>query len=137
MRNAVFLRAVRSWPVLYLSLSLLAAAAHAVPIAFAKPQFFISPITGELLTPGSNLTTDPSLGGQIVAQADRPFSLEVTKVRLFPPDLPPVTYTLHGTLHDWVVRRSDTGTLDFYAYLEMEQFASFAGSCRVRALPTA
>lgn len=65
-----------------------------------------------IFTPGINPDSDPSLAGTVVADAMREFSLVVTTD--FSSGMPPETVTLTGQLHDWVVRRADTGTLDFY-----------------------
>lgn len=101
--------------------------AGAVPIAPNQVQIFRDKWTGELLTPGANLASDPSLSGTIIAAANRRYEIEVS-VTLARPPFPVVqTYTVTGSLHDWVVRRADTGTLDFYFTLEPDNPGGFAG----------
>lgn len=80
----------------------------------------------ELHTPGVNLASDPSLAGTVVAEATRPFSFEVTFRSNMSEEVR--TWTLYGELKDWVVRREDTGTLDFYMVLNFTPPEHFAGS---------
>jgi len=77
-----------------------------------------------IFTPGINAGSDPSLAGTVVADATRSFSLVVTTE--FSSGMPPQTSTLTGQLHDWVVRRADTGTLDFY--MSMTPLSPFGGT---------
>ena len=77
-----------------------------------------------IFTPGINAGSDPSLAGTVVADATRSFSLVVTTE--FSSGMPPQTTTLTGELHDWVVRRADTGTLDFY--MSMTPLSQFGGT---------
>ena len=77
-----------------------------------------------IFTPGINAGSDPSLAGNVVADATRSFSMVVTTE--FSSGMPPQTTTLTGELHDWVVRRADTGTLDFY--MSMTPLSQFGGT---------
>jgi hypothetical protein len=69
-------------------------------------------VTADIVTPGVNLASNPSLAGTVVADATRSFSFVVTT--FFAGGGEPETRTQSGEIHDWVVRRSDTGRLDFY-----------------------
>jgi hypothetical protein len=81
-----------------------------------------------IFTPGIDVGADPSLAGTVVADATRSFSMVVTTE--FRSGMPPQTTTLTGQLHDWVVRRADTGTLDFY--MSMTPFLSRFGGTITR-----
>jgi hypothetical protein len=78
-----------------------------------------------LLTPGVNPGTDPSLSGTVVADVTRPFSMVV--ITEFRDGGPPQTSVLAGQIHDWVVRRADTGTFDFYLSMLPDR-SQFAGT---------
>lgn len=113
-------------------LALLLGALQLVPPAFAAVVDLSPGATvtvrdnfNVVLTPGVNPGSDPSLAGTVVADMTRDFSMVVTTV--FNGGGDPQTTVLAGQLHDWVVRRDDTGTLDFY-FSMLPDAAMFAGT---------
>lgn len=100
--------------------------ASAVTMAPGDSVQFRDHYTGALHNPGTSLATDSSLSGSVVASAARAFSMEITSFS--PPGTPSNSYTLTGTVLDTVVRRADTGTLDFYTQLRIDDPQIFGGT---------
>ena len=98
---------------------------QAVEIAPGTTHAFRDWFIPDILTPGVNLSDEPSLAGSVVADAWRPFSMEVTFRSNMSDEVR--TFTVSGSVHDWVVRRSDTGTLDFYFSAHMDPGQHFGG----------
>lgn len=99
--------------------------AHAVSLVPGQSVMFRDNF-GSIVTPGTNEAADPSLAGQIIVQTSNSFSMVVT--RDYASGQPPTQITLNGTVDDWVVRRFDTGTLDFYSAIHVPLPPQFAGT---------
>lgn len=112
-------------PAGFAALLLASVPAQAVPLAPGQSVMFRDNF-GSIVTPGTNEAADPSLAGQLVVQTSNSFSMVVT--REYASGQPPTQVTLNGTVDDWVVRRFDTGSLDFYSAIHLLLPPQFAGT---------
>jgi hypothetical protein len=100
-------------------------AAGATTIPPGTSQLFRDPSNGAIVIPGMNAASDASLLGEMLAEANRPFTITVTTE--FASGDPSSVTVISGTVHDWIVKRADTGTLDFYASIHMNVPFELAG----------
>lgn len=108
------------------ALFLAAGSAAGVPLSPGDSVLVRDTFDATLLVPGVALVGDPSLAGSVVADTLRSFSFVVTTHFASSPDVS--TSILTGTVRDWVVRRDDTGTLDFYTQVMLPPPSLFGGT---------
>ena len=113
-----------SWkPLRFLAIALVGLSsvpAAAVPLLPGEGVYFLDRFLNQVIVPATNLASDASLAGEVIARQSRPYSFEVVVSN---PIEETGRFTSSGLVEDWVVRRHDTGTLDFYYRIVSDSFA--------------